>query len=251
MYIGAGLLGNFFLLQAFCTPVWWATVYCLVFLVALLYIPFVKQPWVKGILYFLLGAGTLACLYTIIFLADPWNHFSGYIYFTFQILLLGLGLLAFIPVYLLWHIYKYVKPAMPVYKKLFIAGLVAPLVILCIYLHQFKEEYRRMNYTYYSNKPETLQANEYTEQLLGIGYKYHTKLEYIYDGWRPPLHHPFLNIGLWLYAESYFPFKNLSPPFIELNRPFHYKRLFPHHPLKVNCVCSFTSNGKSFRESKF
>jgi hypothetical protein len=112
---------------------------------------------------------------------------------------------------------------------------------LAFYLAGFKKQYQSFEVTVKQGKVASLPANYFTERLLGIGFKYHTQLEFVYDGWRPPLHDPFLNLGLWLYADS-------SYPFPELSRIKYHSLLFPGIPLKVNCPCSYMKDGATYLE---
>lgn len=243
LYCGLGVYANFFLFQVFCLPVIQAVVSCLLFLAAVLVLPFVKNHWWRKLVYFFVGTGVPICLYCIWFLMDTWDVQHAIVYYFFVYLLLGLffgiGLLAYIPVYLLYHIYRYFNVATMHERLAQIAGCVLPFVILLFYLDAFRKQYYLFKEAVTYNKVVNLPANYFTERLLGIGFKYHTQLEFVYDGWRPPLHDPFLNIGLWIYADSSYPFK-------KLNRIKYYRMLFPAIPLKVNCPCSYTTDGTTY-----
>lgn len=245
-YAGVGVRINFYCLQIFCVPVQWASIYCLCSFATILLFPFIKNRVLQHIFYFLLGAASLPCVYCIIFLADPWGYFTGYIFFTLQILLFGIGLMAFLPVYLFWHICKYFKTGNQRQKFFFTIGASIPLVILTVYLIQFRKDYTVLDIAYKADTVSQIEQTHVHEQLLGIGYKYHTKLEYTFDGWRPPLHNPFLNIGLWLFSDCYFPFRQQTYPFTQLDRPRYYKLLFPENSLIVDCPCSHTKDGMSY-----
>jgi len=250
LYVATGLYVNYFLLQVFCVPVQWAAIYSCIALFAILIAPFIKHKFLTNILYVILGASVPVCLYCILFIADPWAYCTGYILPTVAILFFGIGLIAYIPVYLLWHIIQYYQQASKVQKALFYIGLVMPFLFLSTYLSDFRKDYNALAKAYATNTVSQIQPTTITEQLLGIGYKYHTKIEYIYDGWRPPIHHPFLNIGLWLYGESYFPFQRLAYPFTGLDRPKYYTLLFPHRSLKADCVCSFMKDALTYRDER-
>lgn len=189
-----------------------------------------------------MGAGIPLCIYYIIFLADPWEGFKLYIFYVFGILI-GLGLLAFIPIYLLYHSYKYFRLALHDERLIMLSGAILPIVVFIVYVIPFKtqlQDFERISNT--DSKQPHYEKNLYTERFLGIGLKYHTKLEFVYDGWRPPLHDPFLNAGLWIYSDTYFPEK-------EINRKKYYKAIFPELPVKVNCPCSYTRDGLSYFEN--
>ncbi len=260
LYTLAGFVVNYFMLQVFCVPVWWAALFFAAFFISLLLFPYAKSYLLKSVLAIGLGAGVFISLYLSVFLSHPSSgfigYFVGYILYLIGILFLGLGLLAFIPFYYLHHIYKYFKQAVPIIRYCFVLGLLVPTIITVAYLRPFKSELQKFhnacgmydrNYLYHDKDmqhPELFTANKYTEQFLGIGIKYHTELDFIYDGWRPPVHDPLLNIGLWLYSDTYYPAR-------QLNRVKYYKRFFPNKDYKVSCLCSYTDDGKTYFDSSY
>lgn len=192
-------------------------------------------------MYFFIGSGIPICIYYILFLADPWDGFKLYIFYVVTIII-GLGLLAFIPFYLLYHSYKYSRQAQRDEKLIMLGGTLLPICFFIIYIMPFKAELQAFeNVSKTENEQPRYKKNHFTERFLGIGLKYHTKLEFVYDGWRPPLHDPFLNVGLWIYSDTYFPQK-------EINRKKYYQALFPELPVKANCPCSYTRDGLSYFE---
>ena len=267
IYCTIGILLNFYAFQVFCRPVTYAANLCIAFYLAILILPFIKNKIIKIPFYFILGTGIPICLYCMIFIYDPWgglNAFLGNLFIAF-IFFLGLGIFAFIPVYLLYNIYKYFREAGKLGRTLVIVGCLTPLIILSIYLAQFKTNYNRyMNaYKKYGNTDSfanAIPANYFTERFLGIGFKYHTKLS-LYDGWRPPLNDPFINIGLWIYGKSYYTppvspyyyYTNLRPGsnYQHFNPTLYHKikfyhQLFPKLPIRANCPCSYTRDGLSY-----
>lgn len=104
IYTVVALFANFFMFQVFCVPVEWAAWYCSVFIFGILIHPFVGSSIAKLLSGIVLGAGILPCIYCIIFLTAPAGLIKGYIGYTLLILLCGSGLLAYLPVYLLWQI---------------------------------------------------------------------------------------------------------------------------------------------------
>lgn len=247
VYTAIALYANFFMFQVFCVPVTWAAWYCLVFILALLLYPFIKSRIVSCFAAFVLGAGVLPCIYCIVFLSDPWAHFTGYAGLTLWVLFAGIGLLAYLPIYLLVPIMVYFKQGNILCRLCIVAGAVIPLLPLLLYLKSFNAELSRFNslcqreelFSYRS-----LPKSQYVEQFLGIGYKYHTRLEYIYDGWRPPVHDPFLNIGLWIYSDTFYPCKNLK-------RRKYYKLIFPERELQMSCPCSYMNDGMTYFDEKW
>lgn len=238
-YIGIGLLGNFFLLQVFCVPVLWAAIYFALFIGVVMASPLlIIWKWANLFAALILGAGIPLCLYLAVFLADPWEGFGGYIFYTEAILLGGIGLVAFIPFYLLYHIVRYYNAAKDKsWRRIFWIGCLTPLMALMISPLQFRRNDLALSKVLLSGDSisvwHDVAANYFTERLTGIGFKYHTKLEFIYDGWRPPLHDPLLNIYLWIYSKTYFPQWPMS-------RLKVYSILFPQEPIWIDCSCAFT-----------
>jgi len=70
-----------------------------------------------------------------------------------------------------------------------------------------------------------------TEKIIGMHFIYHTRIEMIYDGWRPPKHEPILVIGMWL---------NHGVEQLKVNlkkRLTLYKKYFTEKQYKFNCSC--------------
>ncbi len=254
-YCGTGIFINFFAMQVFCMAVAYAAIMCIAFFIAIASFPFIKSKIIKGIAYFLLGTGVPISLYCIVFLADPYSGFTNYIYFTLEILLAGLGLMAYIPFYLLIQIFLYFRSAKTSGKLLVAAGAIIPFIALYVYLFNLKiyiGQVAEIAKTVHSKDEfySKLPRNHYTERLLGLDWKYHTRLCYICDGWRPPLNDPFLIIGLW--CEPLMAAHHKNEPTNKYMRAslsesiYYYKKLFPHQPLKVKCPCSYNSSGKEY-----
>jgi len=257
---GLALFCNFFVLQIYCRPVNYAAAMCSAFFAAIVLMPFLHQKYIRSAAYLLIGSGIPICLYCIIFLADPYERFGGYL--SQNILRIALflsfrmALTAYAPLYLLWHIYCYVRLGTRAEKLLTLSGCAIPIIAFVFYLYPFCANYNlyMRAWNKYGNTQQfadALPRNYFTERFLGIGFLYHTKLNVIYDGWRPPLHDPFVNAALWIYskgADGYYP-----PPFYWkttiIPKEIYYHHLFPDLPLKANCPCNYTADGMSyFRE---
>jgi hypothetical protein len=250
-YIGVAIFGNFFV-QAFCLPVWWAAILVLFFFISILIVPFSGDGMVSKVLYFFIGTGLPICLYCVIFLSDPWEGLLGnwylYILMTF---FLGLGLLAFLPFYLLNHIRLYFKRADKIRRRVLLAGSILPFIVCVVYTPLFYYHLQVFEKSVRTG-PEAIRQlprNYFIERILGIGFKYHTRICY-WDGWRPPLHDPYLNTALWFTSEEYFPLGDY--PFKEnfdlslSERITYYHHLFPGEPIRIDCPCSYDAYGESY-----
>jgi len=254
IYCGVGIFFNFFVLQVFCMPVMYASVMCIVFYIALLAFPFIHNKVLKTIACFLLGTGVPICIYCAWFLASGNGGVFNYVFFFFAILLLGAGLLGFIPFYLLLHIRRYYKAAVPIGRRSILAGVVVPFVALAIYLSAFRS-YLVSTISIQDNvatKDEfvrRLPNSYFTERILGLCWKYHTCIDFVYDGWRPPLHDPFLIIGLTYCSPAVFHHSNTADNFWPVyywEAIKYYHRKFPGRRLKENCPCSYSRDGKDY-----
>jgi hypothetical protein len=241
-YCGLGILANFYALQALCIPVWPATLVSGLFLAAILAVAFIPQPAIRKFVYLLLGTGIPVCIYLILFLSDPWSLISNYIYYALGILWLGLGLLAFIPLYLLWHVYRYYQSGTSSEKRYLLVGAAIITLLLGTEVFRYYQTAGRITHALSGNRLSKMPNNRYKERLLGIGFKYHTKIEYIYDGWRPPLHDPALNIYLWCFSNTYHP--SVASGFDAQIRLYH--QYFPEEPVRVRCACSEIENAQRY-----
>jgi len=88
-----------------------------------------------------------------------------------------------------------------------------------------------------------------TERLAGTLFKYHNYIE-TYDGWRPPLHDPWVNVSLWLRGGQQFEKAGVREvnPLLVADQVGLYHRLFPHLPLKAACVCAYTHDGLQYQQ---
>ena len=251
VYLGIALFVNFFVLQVFCMPVVYAAVMCILFLASIVVFPLLNNGKIKTIAYALLGTGVPICSYMIFFLADPIHSFLNYIWFTLQILLFGAGLLAFIPFYFLYHISKYYRQGNTIQKQILWAGVITPCIALFIYLIGFHSYFNNADRIARTAKNKTefigrLPSNYFTERVLGLYWKYHTNLEYIYDGWRPPLHDPFLVLAWYVFSSELRPGKSHMWPDCNEEGVRYYHRKFPGKPLKVWCPCAYSHDGLEY-----
>lgn len=92
------------------------------------------------------------------------------------------------------------------------------------------------------NLAQVLPRSYVAERMVGMHFRYHTRFEEL-DGWRPPLHDPFLDVCYRLRD-----FKDpLAKGSGEVNRVALYRLMFPSRPLKPDCVCAHSRDGESYR----
>jgi XrtN system VIT domain protein len=121
----------------FATFVWWTYIYIGIMFLALVGLIFSEKlhPLLRYIEFFILGLSLILTLYFSIYLA-PW-YFIGFI----AILLLGLGVLLFIPLIISSHIiYYFIR-----IKKnridhfAFYSGIVVPLIVIAVFMFQWND----------------------------------------------------------------------------------------------------------------
>ena len=244
LYIAAGIITNFYFLQVFCVPVWWAALAVSLYFTTMVVMPLLSKNHLKNVAYFIIGTGIPISFYCLLFLEF---HYLFIAYFI-AILFFGAGLLGFLPVYLLYQNWRYFNTGTKVQKLLLLTGSATPIIIFGIYYVAFSTTFNELNSILESQKvfsaeeARKLPKSYITKRALGTGFKYHTSLDFIYDGWRPPLHDPFFNVFITLKTGSDYPFNCLS---LE-NRIFYYRFLFPDEPLKISCPCSYSKDGKTY-----
>jgi hypothetical protein len=213
--------------QVFCVPVLWATIVLMV-----VFFPVVFHPMLSDRLgrfgssvFFLLGVASCVCIYCILFLAEM-NLFG------LVMVLFGIGLLVYVPHYLLFQIIRTVKRETdPLFRRAFWIGVsFSGVIAIC-----FAVDYRiALNNLRDAGIERTVEGRSVprtymAEKILGLHWKYHTRF-CGYDGWRPPLHDPAAVIGYWANGCD-----GLSLD-LETRRQLH-ERFFPNDP-PTRCRCA-------------
>lgn len=215
LYLGAGIFVNFVMLQVLCMPVWWAAVLFLLSSIAILFFPWAKHR-LPAFASFLLGTGVWVYLYVLVFLlfdsdADKFAIFLTHLaIYVITVFFFGAGLLAFIPLYFLYHIYRYYRLAN---RSMFYAGLTMPMLVLIPYLYLFHYRFKDFNTAATQERISSLPKDHFTERFLGI--------------------------GLWVSSDTYYPHRFL-------NREQYYMAMFPDKPVKVWCPCSYSKDGRTY-----
>lgn len=221
------IAGNSYL-QIFCQPsllVWSILIPILSFTTLI--------PLCKGSHFFLgclLGFTFLFWTYCILFL----DHFLLYAVISVPLLIGILGLAPFLFNFqILYKIYK--RRSVKVFSGFAFAMLVAG--VACYYCYD-KYQY---NSSFLANHDvqsmEHIQANFWTERIIGMHIKYHTKV-CEFDGWRPPLHDPFLIIGLRLNN-----YNDALNQFTIEERIAIYNNWFPEKDLHQSSACACIESG--------
>jgi hypothetical protein len=101
------------------------------------------------------------------------------------------------------------------------------------------------------------------ERLAGTLFKYHNYMG-DYDGWRPPLHDPLVNVSIWSRGGTNYDkagVREANPLLLGYqdarwkefvtsidSQAVFYHQLFPQLPVKADCTCNQTYDGESYRK---
>ncbi|NOQ73137.1 MAG: hypothetical protein GQ574_14115 [Crocinitomix sp.] len=216
--------------QVFCLPSGWALVLISIcFANTILYpisIRFKRIHWLIG---FLNGVSFCLFIYCIIFL----SHMN---YLGLIMILVGVGLVTFIPHFLALQIFwkSVVKPISKMIKYAFIAGVLMCFLGTAFIGYQYKQALAAFEIAEDSNF-ETLEKNFLNEKIIGMHFIYHTKF-CEFDGWRPPIHEPILVLGMWLNG-------GVDPLNLSLEERVElYKTHYPENRIKFDCSCAIVES---------
>lgn len=255
---GAAYCANEYWVQGFCQPVAWAAWVLIVSTTAFLLWPFTKNvPGVNYVLIFLMGVHFTVCVYCALFI-NPIQLLP-----TLLLFFLIFPLLLWVPVvFAVQALNRALTSRLTGGRLVFGFGVGALLVVQGWAEYQFQEidaavatlpgSQQHQAASLLKVVPRTYMA----ERLAGTLFKYHNYPEFIFDGWRPPLHDPLVNICLWSHSRQ-----QENPLMIEFwnakwqltatspdTQAAFYHRLFPRLPIKADCVCNHTHDGESYLE---
>lgn len=238
--------------QVFCKPVAWATAVLVVAMVPVITYNLFRERITKGrsLVFFLFGIAACICVYCILFIG-----LTNLIALPAGVLGKPIALLAYLPHFLMIQILHHRSRTIErSSRRSFLAGVALCVASSIFMTAWFRIEHRAVEAAIAD--PECYSAdigpNYMTERMLGMHFKYHTALN-LFDGWRPPLHDPFIVTAIWLN----YPFMD-SPtarkfranllrgggPFFRMgpwnlsNRIAVYKRVFPERPIRQECSCA-------------
>jgi hypothetical protein len=228
---------------------------------------FLAWPWLKPtprihyLLLFLQGALLLACVYC------AWFAGPGYLLMALASGFLLVPLLLWTPIIFGVQLLRRAwGSALPGARWVFAAGML-PLLLAQGWAWQ---QYQQVAAAVQTLAPGQRQQAEpllrvvprtyLAERLAGQLVKYHASPEMIYDGWRPPLHDPLVNVCMVIDFLTQ-PHQDATAPLIiaewkpqyggywetDINaQAAFYHRLFPDEPVKVDCACSHTGDAQGY-----
>lgn len=260
-------LANQYLIQGFCQPVAWVWWVLIPSLGAFLAWPWLKQlPRLQYLLLWLQGVFLLVCLYCTLFALPylPAALLLGFLVFP---------LLIWTPVLFGIQVVKRVWTSpLPGAWWVFGAGML-PLLLAQGWAWG---QYRQITAAVATLPPvqqhqagpllRVVPRTYMAERLAGQLFKYHAYAEMIYDGWRPPLHDPLVNLCMEAHAiirrnqadtihygpgpliiESWSPQDGGGFWKRDINeQAAFYHALFPDEQVKANCACAHTKDAETY-----
>ncbi|WP_201979598.1 hypothetical protein [Hymenobacter rubidus] len=259
-YVNIGLAGaaywaNEYWFQGFCQPVEWAAWVLVISIAAFLLWPFAKcVPGLNYLMLFLMGVHFTVCVYCALFI-NPLQLLS-----ILLMAFLVFPLLLWVPVvFAVQALNRAVVSALPGARVVFGLGVFALLPVQLWAEQQYRAiaaavaslpaNKRHQTSEWLRVVPRTYMA----ERLAGSLFKYHNYPEFVYDGWRPPLHDPLVNICLWSRNGDRPPLLIdddawRTPQTSADHQAAFYHQLFPNLPIKADCTCNHTHDGESYLE---
>lgn len=221
-------------LQAFCQPVLWAKIALLLFLFAFLAWPFIPSrfAFLKNLALFFHGIGICICLYCIFF-------FPQLLIISIPFTIIGIGFFGLAPlIFLIQICYRFFRDKTFFGQISFMGGVALLFTFQLYFTLQYKSigndiEQIPLAQRNISTLATYLPRNYMSERLAGTHFRYHTSY-CPYDGWRPPLHDPFLVVSRW-----FFPNVDASLHFLQLEERIDlYRKMFPDRNAYADCYCA-------------
>lgn len=216
--------------QGFCIPTNWALITLVICFSNTITYPLIDKTRFRPITSFLNGISVMVFLYCVCFLEQM--NLAG-----IYLAIFGIGFILLIPhffiIQLIWR--TIFKSPFKSSKYYFLTGIAACIITI---FYAGKEYQKAINSfeKFKENNYAKLDKNFMTEKILGMHFIYHTRIEIVYDGWRPPKHEPLLVIGMWLN-------NRIDPLELNLeNRLKLYKKFFPENQYKFSCSCGYMYN---------
>ncbi|MBL7909883.1 MAG: hypothetical protein JNJ41_02365 [Bacteroidia bacterium] len=243
--------------QLFCVPVAWASILIVLFCLAFLVLPSLqKRKAIEPLFLFFSGIGFFISIYIVAF-----GRFEYFLFILFHAII-------FVPLILVKNIFKkqqknvylnalwfyplfVITPFFILYqlvlifkslnrklKVVFISSSLFLLVIGIALTYQMNTIFIKIAAsTHVENDLKTMQENPVNsyliELILGAHIKYHTELDVIFDGYRPPYHNPILILS----NKILFPYLHFAKNTKLYYRQDLYKKLYPNNSLTFNCKC--------------
>lgn len=264
--------------QYFCVPVDWAAIVLMFFTISMLVEPLLHENSITNyVISFFHGIGFLICIYCIFFygfygliaillaaifdsiLFVLFNFLTKIIFklFAINLSLQSLMLPTFffmkvvgLPYFWLARITIRFISVSTIHKHIFAFACSILIAITLCFTMAYKNIIEQKEAILQMDKKviTELQSNFFTnymlEKAIGFALVYHTEI-CIYDGWRPPMHDPFLVVASHFVGMNRGVGENLN------NKIQLYKQLYPNVAIHKKCSCGFYESHKYFSDPIF
>lgn len=193
----------------FCVFVPWAMAVQIVCFINMVTFTWLEQTPLWRLNAFLCGISTGVFFYWVIF-SEWWV-----IFFPVSILFIFL---------LVWRNVKH--PFREQSKPWYFAGVAVCVLFAIVSAILFSSAAKKVQKGEYDTR------NPMTERILGMHFRYHTRI-CVVDGWRPPLHDPAMVMGMRLTGDK----DPLAGMTLETRLQL-YHEVYPSLPVKNHCACS-------------
>ncbi|HEY1046421.1 MAG TPA: hypothetical protein VGF79_08275 [Bacteroidia bacterium] len=197
--------------------------------------PYLLQSWFVTITSFINGILFCILIYVVLFM--EFNQFFGFI-----LIFAGIGLVLFMPHFFMFQLIRnyLIKPFNTKQRNVFLTAVGVCVVTIIYSGLTYRKAMRDMD-DFKSSGYTSLNKTFMTEKILGMHFIYHTRI-CIYDGWRPPIHEPFLILGMWLNGRK-------DPLDLDLKTRLNlYKKFFPGNQYKFECSCALEESTTYHRD---
>ncbi len=236
----AAYIGNL-LHQVFCQPVTWAAVVLIFAFIPVVFWPLLRERWplLHPVLHIVRGIAFCICIYCIVFM-EGWNFALPFF------IPLGFGIAGLVPHFFAGQmIYQLLQRRQSwVLRGTFLTGILVSLMLAGYSVWDFRAAVPIAKQLALHPEPYTGPHSDAVEWILGMHFRYHTRLE-VFDGWRPPLHDPAGMMGFWSIGR-------IDPiPMALRERVALYEAAFPARDPKANCTCARDRDGRSYESANW
>lgn len=244
--------------QFFCRPVPWASIALVVAFLPVVLYPLLRERLrsFRGPVFFLFGIAACICVYCIVFIGMM--DLRIMLLIPFFTIMNPVAALVLLPHFLLAQIIFHwaASGERRKWRKFFASGVGLCLAAALAMAFWFNRNYAAVQAAIDNpvRNAALVKPSYMAERMLGMHFKYHMSL-CLFDGWRPPLHDPFLVVATWLnfsfmhnpsaetFRKSLFrggpgsPFVSMSPLHLQ-GRIAAYRLVFPGKPVQEDCTCA-------------
>lgn len=223
--------------QVFCQPVTWAAIVLIVCFIPVVFWPLLRERWhtLHPILHIVRGVAFCICIYCILFM-EAGNFLLPFL------VPIGFGIAGMVPHYfaglLIYQTFR--RRSNWVTRGTFLVGIAMSGLLAGYFVWSFRAAVPIVQQLAANPEPYDGPHLHTVEWIIGMHFRYHTREEVVFDGWRPPLHDPAGVIGYWGVGRN-------DPLQLRLDyRIALYRTVFPDRNVRANCACARDGDGRSY-----